>query len=144
VEERLKTSFLQSHWLLLYPHSNGFIRKSKDTRQEVWWSITNAGLYEHYGNDMVCRNGVTSSLPDTSNTIQRLGVAALMANRSIWRMLWNRRWIWFGFLKGNVTRNCCGSRIAFPRILMPPLRTPYSIVNWCQPLVPTIRHLIRS
>jgi hypothetical protein len=43
-----KTSFLQSHWLLPYPHGNGFMRKSKDTGQEVWWSITNAGLYEHY------------------------------------------------------------------------------------------------
>jgi hypothetical protein len=44
----LKTSFLQSHWLLPYPHSNGFMRKSKGTGQEVWWSNFNAGLYEHY------------------------------------------------------------------------------------------------
>ncbi|KAJ6041645.1 hypothetical protein N7460_007035 [Penicillium canescens] len=44
----LRTSFLQSHWLLPYPHSNGFMRRSKDTGQEVWWSNFNAGLYEHY------------------------------------------------------------------------------------------------
>jgi hypothetical protein len=44
----LKISFLQSHWLLPYPHGNGFMRKAKDTGQEVWWSNYNAGLYEHY------------------------------------------------------------------------------------------------
>ncbi|KAJ5301240.1 hypothetical protein N7508_006103 [Penicillium antarcticum] len=47
-KKALKTSFLQSHWLLPYPHNNGFMRKSKDTGQEVWWSSSNAGLYEHY------------------------------------------------------------------------------------------------
>ncbi|KAJ6088081.1 hypothetical protein N7499_004263 [Penicillium canescens] len=47
-KKALKTSFLQSHWLLPYPHSNGFMRRSKDTGQEVWWSNFNAGLYEHY------------------------------------------------------------------------------------------------
>lgn len=47
-KKELKTSFLQSHWLLPYPHNNGFMRKSKDTGQEVWWSCSNAGLYQHY------------------------------------------------------------------------------------------------
>ncbi|KAL4769225.1 hypothetical protein BDW60DRAFT_108762 [Aspergillus nidulans var. acristatus] len=44
----LKISFLQSHWLLPYPYGNGFMRKAKDTEQEVWWSNYNAGLYEYY------------------------------------------------------------------------------------------------
>ncbi|KAJ5100164.1 hypothetical protein N7532_007165 [Penicillium argentinense] len=47
-KKALKTSFLQSHWLLPYPHKNGFMRKSKDTGQEVWWSSSNAELHEHY------------------------------------------------------------------------------------------------
>ncbi|BCS28430.1 uncharacterized protein APUU_71267S [Aspergillus puulaauensis] len=33
-KQTLKTSFLQSHWLLPYPHGHGFMRKSKDTGQE--------------------------------------------------------------------------------------------------------------
>ncbi|BCS19569.1 uncharacterized protein APUU_20001A [Aspergillus puulaauensis] len=47
-KQTLKTSFLQSHWLLPYPHGHGFMRKSKDTGQEVWWSSVNYGLNEHY------------------------------------------------------------------------------------------------
>ena len=47
-KQTLKTSFLQSHWLLPYPHGHGFMRKSKDTGQELWWSSVNYGLNEHY------------------------------------------------------------------------------------------------
>ncbi|KAE8383932.1 hypothetical protein BDV23DRAFT_189804 [Aspergillus alliaceus] len=32
----LRISFIQSHWLLPYPHSRGFMRKSKESGQEVW------------------------------------------------------------------------------------------------------------
>ncbi|KAL4767181.1 hypothetical protein BDW60DRAFT_200641 [Aspergillus nidulans var. acristatus] len=38
----------RDHWLLPYLHENGFMRKAKDTGQEVWWSNYNAGLYKHY------------------------------------------------------------------------------------------------
>ncbi|KAE8383944.1 hypothetical protein BDV23DRAFT_177429 [Aspergillus alliaceus] len=44
----LRTSFIQSHWLLPYPYSRGFIHKSKESGQEVWWSSYHDRLNRHY------------------------------------------------------------------------------------------------
>ncbi|KAE8383948.1 hypothetical protein BDV23DRAFT_189730 [Aspergillus alliaceus] len=44
----LRTSFIQSHWLLPYPYSRGFMRKSKESGQEVWWSSYHDRLNRHY------------------------------------------------------------------------------------------------
>ncbi|KAE8362696.1 hypothetical protein BDV27DRAFT_159519 [Aspergillus caelatus] len=37
-KQSLRTSFIQSHWLLSYPQSQGFMRKDKETGQFLWRS----------------------------------------------------------------------------------------------------------
>jgi len=47
-KKSLKVSFYRSHWLLPYPQSRSFMRKSKDSGQVVWWSSFHRGLDRYY------------------------------------------------------------------------------------------------
>jgi hypothetical protein len=47
-KKSLRISFLQSHWLLPYPQNHGFMRKSKETGQVMWWSSVHQGLKRYY------------------------------------------------------------------------------------------------
>ena len=42
----LKNSFIRSHWILPYPDSRSFMRKSKG--EVVWWPNYHTGVYEYY------------------------------------------------------------------------------------------------
>ena len=46
--QELKRSFLGSHWILPYPHSRGFMRKSKEEKEFIWWPSVHYGLIRHY------------------------------------------------------------------------------------------------
>ena len=46
--KQLKQSFLRSHWMLPYPHGQGFMRKDKDTKRFVWWPTFHYGLNQYY------------------------------------------------------------------------------------------------
>ncbi|KAF1977494.1 hypothetical protein BU23DRAFT_659940 [Bimuria novae-zelandiae CBS 107.79] len=47
-KKSLKRTFLQSHWLLPYPQSQGFMRKCKGFSDVVWWPNFHHGLYRYY------------------------------------------------------------------------------------------------
>ncbi|KAB8239978.1 hypothetical protein BDV35DRAFT_386193 [Aspergillus flavus] len=47
-KQAVRTAFIQSHWLLPYPHDRGFMRKCKESGQEVWWSSYHGGLNRYY------------------------------------------------------------------------------------------------
>lgn len=44
----LKESFFKSHWMLPYPQNQAFMRKSKETKEVVWWSSYHSGLDRYY------------------------------------------------------------------------------------------------
>ncbi|KAE8371060.1 hypothetical protein BDV26DRAFT_303280 [Aspergillus bertholletiae] len=44
----VRTAFIQSYWLLPYPHGRGFMRKCKESGQEVWWSSYYGRLNRYY------------------------------------------------------------------------------------------------
>lgn len=44
----LKESLFKSHWMLPYPQNQAFIRKSKETKEVVWWSSYHSGLDRYY------------------------------------------------------------------------------------------------
>jgi hypothetical protein len=37
-KQTVKAVLVQGHWLLPYPHRGGFMQKSRETGQEIWWS----------------------------------------------------------------------------------------------------------
>jgi hypothetical protein len=47
-KQDLKTSFIQSHWMLPYPQNGSFMRKSKETGQIMWWSSVHRGMDLYY------------------------------------------------------------------------------------------------
>lgn len=54
----LMESFLNSHWMLPFLQSQGFMHKNKDTKEFVWWSSTYEGLDDYY-----CQFEIQGSLP---------------------------------------------------------------------------------
>lgn len=62
----VKTSFLQSHWMLPYPDSRTFMRRNKGSKSFMWWPSFHCGLYEHYRR--LYRQSPTEILLPASNT----------------------------------------------------------------------------
>lgn len=49
-KQRLKGTFLRSHWLLPYPQGNRFMKRhgSRDQQQVCWWSSYHPGVHRYY------------------------------------------------------------------------------------------------
>lgn len=61
-KKSLKRTFLQSHWMLPYPQSQGFMRKCREPGEVVWWPSFHLGLKRYY--DQLRKHGeVLESFP---------------------------------------------------------------------------------
>jgi hypothetical protein len=48
-KQKLKSSFVKSHWLLPYPQGDRFIKRHpKEPQQVCWWSSNHAGVHRYY------------------------------------------------------------------------------------------------
>jgi hypothetical protein len=47
-KQKLKSSFVRSHWLLPYPQGDRFMKRKSGSQQVCWWSSYHAGVYAYY------------------------------------------------------------------------------------------------
>jgi hypothetical protein len=47
-KQKLKSSFVKSHWLLPYPQGDRFMKHQRGQQQVCWWSSYHAGVHAYY------------------------------------------------------------------------------------------------
>ena len=47
-KQKLKSSFVKSHWLLPYPQGDRFMKHQRGQQQVCWWSSYHAGVHTYY------------------------------------------------------------------------------------------------